>query len=43
MLDTNSFDFEKVATSAGWVQELEREDNEHEEMETFRRQSYFRT
>ena len=30
MLDTNSFDFEKVATSAGWVQELEREDNEHE-------------
>lgn len=31
MLDTNSFDFEKVATSAGWVQELEREDNEHED------------
>ena len=33
MLDTNSFDFEKVATSAGWVQELEREDNEHEDDE----------
>lgn len=31
ILDTNSFDFEKVATSAGWVQELEREDNEHED------------
>ena len=33
MLDTNSFDFEKVATSAGWVKELEREDNEHEDDE----------
>lgn len=33
ILDTNSFDFEKVATSAGWVQELEREDNEHEDEE----------
>ena len=28
---TNNFDFEKIATSAGWVKELEREDNEEME------------
>ena len=35
ILDTKSFDFEKVASSAGWIKELERDDNEdmdeHEE------------
>ena len=30
---TNNFDFEKIATSAGWVKELEREDNEEMEHE----------
>ncbi len=33
IIDTNSFDFEKAATSAGWIQELERDDNETEEEE----------
>ena len=27
---TNNFDFEKTGSSAGWIKELEREDNEHE-------------
>lgn len=27
IMDTNNFDFEKIASSAGWVQELERNDN----------------
>ena len=31
IIDTNSFDFEKAATSAGWLKELEREDNESDE------------
>lgn len=31
IIDTKCFNFEKVATSAGWVKELEREDNEHED------------
>ncbi len=30
IIDTNSFDFEKAATSASWIRELERDDNEHE-------------
>lgn len=34
IIDTNSFDFEKASTSAGWVKELERDDNEEEEEET---------
>ena len=29
ILDTNSFNFEKVASSAGWIKELERDDNEN--------------
>ncbi len=33
IMDTNSFDFEKAATSPAWVQELERDDNEDEEDE----------
>ena len=28
IIDTNSFDFEKVASSAGWIKELEKTDNE---------------
>lgn len=31
IIDTNSFDFEKAATSPAWVQELERDDNEAED------------
>lgn len=31
IIDTNSFDFEKAATSPAWVQELEREDNEEDD------------
>ncbi len=31
IIDTNNFDFEKAATSAAWVKELESEENEHEE------------
>lgn len=31
IMDTNSFDFEKAATSPAWVRELERDDNEEEE------------
>ena len=31
IMDTNSFDFEKAATSPAWVRELERDDNETEE------------
>lgn len=30
IIDTNNFDFEKVASSAGWIEELEKEDNEEE-------------
>lgn len=33
IMDTNSFDFEKAATSPAWVHELERDDNESEEEE----------
>ncbi len=33
IIDTNNFDFEKVANSAGWIQEIEKEDNEEEEYE----------
>ena len=39
IIDTNSFDFEKVANSAGWIKQLEKDDNEdleeheHEEHE----------
>lgn len=33
ILDTNSFNFEKVASSAGWIKELERDDNENMEEE----------
>lgn len=29
IIDTNNFDFEKVASSAGWIKELERDDNEN--------------
>ena len=28
IIDTNNFDFENVASSAGWIKELERDDNE---------------
>ena len=28
IIDTNNFDFEKVANSAGWIKEIEKEDNE---------------
>lgn len=28
IIDTNNFNFEKVASSAGWIKELERDDNE---------------
>ncbi len=31
IIDTNSFDFEKAATSPAWVQELERDDNEEDD------------
>ena len=27
IMDTNNFDFERISSSAGWVQELERDDN----------------
>ncbi|MCR5147005.1 MAG: GTP-binding protein [Clostridia bacterium] len=30
IMDTNNFDFEKIAGSAGWVQELENDSNEEE-------------
>ncbi len=30
IIDTNEFDFERVANSAGWLKELERDDNEEE-------------
>ncbi len=33
IIDTNNFDFEKAANSAGWLQELERDDNEEMEDE----------
>lgn len=33
IIDTNNFDFEKVASSAGWIKELERDDNEEIEDE----------
>ena len=28
IMDTNNFDFEKITSSAGWIQELENDDNE---------------
>ena len=31
IINTNSFDFEKAATSATWVKELDNEENEHED------------
>jgi len=31
IIDTNNFDFEEASQSAGWVQELQREDNEDED------------
>ena len=31
ILNTNSFDFEEASMSAGWIEELNRTDNEHEE------------
>ena len=31
IMDTNNFNFEKAASSAGWVKELERDDNEDED------------
>ena len=31
IIDTNNFDFEKASTSAAWVRELERDDNETED------------
>lgn len=34
IIDTNNFDFEKVSTSAGWIQELEKEPEEEPEGET---------
>lgn len=30
IMDTNNFDFEKIASSAGWIQELENDENEEE-------------
>ena len=33
IIDTNEFDFERVANSAGWIKELERDDNEEFESE----------
>jgi G3E family GTPase len=33
IIDTNSFDFETAATSAGWIKELERDDNEDDDEE----------
>lgn len=33
IIDTNNFDFEKASTSAAWVRELERDDNENDEDE----------
>ena len=33
IIDTNSFDFEKAASSAGWIKELEAEEDDEEEHE----------
>ena len=33
IMDTNNFDFEKASTSAGWFQELEKDEKEHDEHE----------
>ena len=33
ILDTNSFNFEEASMSAGWIEELNRTDNEHDENE----------
>ena len=33
IMDTNNFDFEKITSSAGWIQELENEDNEEDDEE----------
>ncbi len=34
ILNTNAFDFEEASMSAGWIEELNRDDNEEEEGET---------
>ena len=45
VLNTNNFDFEKITTSAGWIKELEKDDeknsvhNEHEENENYEHES----
>ena len=31
IMDTNNFDFEKITSSAGWIQELEKDDNDIED------------
>ena len=31
IIDTNLFDFEKVASSAGWIKEFEKEEDEHDD------------
>ena len=33
IMDTNNFDFEKISTSAGWIKEMEKEENHEEENE----------
>ena len=33
MLSTNNFDFEEITGSAGWIKEIEKEDEEHEDNE----------
>ena len=33
IMDTNNFDIEKISTSAGWIKELEKDDNEEEHEE----------
>ena len=33
VISTNNFDFEEIQTSAGWLKELEKDDEEHEEHE----------
>ena len=33
IMDTNNFDFEKITSSAGWIQELEKNEDNHDEHE----------
>lgn len=33
IMDTNNFDFEKITSSAGWIQEMEKDNNEEENHE----------